>query len=533
MAPKIPDPIMLYGFCWDTQKRQVFNQSWACAWHSSWYTDEHHPLWDSVDAPNLRREIRYGNNIYVLFRALLHCRSFYGQSALWAAISRGFNTSPTIARVTAEILTDARRAHRGRPARDVSDTARAADDWIDFLDSRESHPRMLSDAEVYKAADEFFKTQEKQHVNAARVPINGRPQLPSSTRQPPRGPTGDAGTSPRFPPSSWPIKRESPGGLSSTRKRSASPPAGDRAANAPATREAPNMPAQLAPQPSAPLKREEAPNTSNQAATDEIAALKARTARLEKELAEAKNKLSSAQANAIPSNGLPAKPTPTTAPPSQLREDMGGLKKDMASATNAIGTMMESMHDIVDSLNSLQDETSGLCTQQKDLTSNLAQQQPQTQTLDTILPHLQTLTTTVNRLLTEVSDLKKATHQQPPSPPPQQQQQQEAADRPLETLLHAQNTRIDKLFREIAGMRMGMTSSPGQPQPPQQQQQQQQPQTLRQAIAAAERDLKYHLGTVQELYHRGGASQAVTERTADLLAMLSEGLRAAQAGQGG
>lgn len=184
MAPRI-EPILLWGFCFATQQQQHFNQSWACAWLTSWYTDEHHPLWDSVDDASKRREIRYGNNIAVLFRTLLACKRFWGQDSLWAAVARGFNTSPTIVRVTADILTNARRAQRSKPAREVSETARAADDWIDFLDSVGPYQRVLSDPEVYKVADAFLKSQEKKLVNAARVPLgpaNPRYSLHLNTR---------------------------------------------------------------------------------------------------------------------------------------------------------------------------------------------------------------------------------------------------------------------------------------------------------------------------------------------------------------
>jgi hypothetical protein len=51
-------------------------------------------------------------------------------------------------------------------------------------------------------------------------------------------------------------------------------------------------------------------------------------------------------------------------------------------------------------------------------------------------------------------------------------------------------------------------------------------------MALAEQDFKQHLKTIQDLYYRGGASRAVTESTADLMTMLEDGVRVAQAGQG-
>ena len=625
---------MLWGFCFTTQGEQRFNQSWACAFHTSWYTDESHPMWDVLDDPGKRREIRYGNNICVLFRALLHCRRFYGQDTLWQAVARGFNTSSTIARVTAEILTEARRVQRDKPSKDVSDTARAADDWIEFLDSWDPHTRPLPTSELYSAADAFFKDQGKRLLNAARVPINGRSSF-SVGRQPPRGASDEANLSPRLPTSPS-VKYENHRELADrhwpahhSRKRSPSPPRDDRspksrrynsdsrqqsriepdrhgaldqlptiqatksprrldhpqlnqpsqpsqpvrpasyasapekrveASNAPAqstrpelhisqpsaqskTAQVPQSPAkpgwpeqpmpqasapartqeahnastsaarpQPAPQSSALPRKEEVPSDPRQAAVDDRSALQARIASLEKELAVTKGKL-----------GAP--PTPTTAtthPPSQLREDIGGLKRDMATVTNVVGTMMESMHAIVDSLNSLQDEVVALSSEPK---TPSAQPQPTIPDLSTVLSPLQTLTTTVNTLRAEVSQLKA----QPPATDSTNNITTTTDTTALQTLLHAQTTRIDKLSHQLSQLQAtqaqilrrshspttgAATSGVGQ-------QPHAQPQTLRQAMAAAERDMRHHLATVQHLYHRpGGAevSRALTEKTADFLA---------------
>lgn len=615
---------MLWGFCFNTQQKQRFNQSWACAFHTSWYTDELHPMWDSVDEPGKRREIRYGNNIYVLFRVLLHCKEFYDQGGFWAAISQGFNTSQSVVRETSEILAEARRAQRNKPSKDVSDTARAADDWIDFLDGRDPHARALSDSAVYKVADAFFKTQEKQNLNAARVPVNGRQTFSvHQSRPPPRGLAEEENVSPRFPPSPT-FKLEIPREPASDRhrppqfprKRSASPPLTDHSSKSrrisydvrqqhraeperhgaldelptiqrtrspqrsshsrPTQPTAPAQPAQSAPTPSAPAKRAEVsngasqsaqptpcvtqstippraaqpiptqpslsagrvqgPNVSTEGAVDDRsalkayasiqaandnAALKARIASLEKQLAETESKIRDAPA-------VLTATAPAPAPAGQQGEAaIDGLKKDMATATNAIATMMESMHDIVDSLNSLQDEISALSVQHKDLSTTLRQpsngNSSNNQNLDSLLQPLQTLTKAVATLQTEVSSLKDRT----PSPTPTPN------NHALETLLHAQNARMDKLFRELASMQASLPSQAGAGAQQHQQQQPPPPQTLRQAMAAAERDLRHHLAAVQTFYHRGGASRAVTEQTADLLAMLSEGVRAAQAGMHG
>ncbi|KAK4246588.1 hypothetical protein C7999DRAFT_42009 [Corynascus novoguineensis] len=590
-------------------------------------------MWDSIDDPSKRREIRYGNNIYVLFRALLHCRKFYGQDSLWVAIGRGFNTSPTIVRVTAEILTEARRAQRNKPSKDTPDTARAADEWIDFLDSFDPRNRGLSDPEVYKVTDAFFKEQDKRHLNAAGVPVNSR-QRPLYIFNGGRPPAGDSfdGANPPIRGSGMPLKLESPResdrhrALPFERKRSGSPepssasksrrvsydtrrprleserhgaldelpniqptqspPRQDQSRPAPPAQPAQatqsvaqqttpqqklngsNAPglsaraAQVAPQPTtqaqidaAPIKMQSAQSlfskehdtrpppsgpkeqavlkTSASSNIDDASALRARIASLEKQLAEAKIKLAS-----------PAS-APDTSLPNQLGEDMVALKKEMATATNAVSTIMESMHDIVDNLQAMQGEIATLSTEQRDLKTNISELTTSSNDgtkdpkfdlkfdLNTILQPLQELNSKVDSLRTEVSELKKA--QPTPSTDPSSQPNGNDTKQ-LEALLQSQAARLDKLSQQMATLQQAQQQPSPQPPLSGQPQQQQQPQSLRQAMAAAERDIRQHLATVQTFYHRDGgtgANRAVTERTADLLATLSEAARAAQAGQVG
>ncbi|KAK4237541.1 hypothetical protein C8A03DRAFT_15937 [Achaetomium macrosporum] len=514
MAPKV-EPIMLWGFCWATQQQQQFNHAWACAFHTSWYTDEGHPMWDTLDDANKRREIRYGNNIYVLFRALLHCKEFYNQESLWSAIARGFNTHAIIARNTAEILTEARRAQRDRPAKDVSDTARAVDDWIEFLDRWRPPPVILSDPAVHKLADAFFKTQEKKLVNAARVPLNPllrQPSYVSTSHLALKGPAEGASPSSRLPPSPS-IKLEN-------QREPADRPLLERYPKGQATAmNRPGFSRQKATHGQATHGRGKAPNAPNQPAMDECSALRARIASLLEELTEIKSKPST----------TPPTAAPAAAPQSQLSEDVvGGLKKDVATVTNVVGTMMESLHDIVDSLNSLQDEVSGLATQQKELTTTVSQ--AGNLNIDDVLRPIQTLSDTVNLLRGEISDLKEQATVAIAIPPPTTSTTHPQTTANLEKLFHEQNARIDALTRHVASMQAQMASMPRQ------QQATGQPQTLRQAMAAAEQDLRRHVNAIQRFYHsldgtRGAASRAVTERTADFLALLTEGVKVAQAGE--
>ncbi|GAB1317767.1 hypothetical protein MFIFM68171_07977 [Madurella fahalii] len=526
------EPIMLWGFCFATQQKQRFNQQWACAWLTSWYTDEHHL--DSVEDHSKRREIRYGNNIAVLFRALLHLKRFYGQDGLWPAIGRGFNTSQTVARTTADILTEARRAQRGKPAKDVSDTARAVDDWIDFLDSQRAHPRAPSDPELFKAAAAFFDQQEKKWLNAARVPTSLRNLLPINSSRAPPG-VDEPIPSPHLP--STPIKPESPADsidrhrlLWSTHKRPASPPSdpspksrrlnhdvnGQSRTGSDSQRQQdqptesssrrPSTAAQPALQPTQPRAlagREDASQPSRPLTNEEVSALRARVANLENELRAARKKQSAS----------------TTDPPGQAGEDINELRKDMDTATNAIGTMMESMHDIVDGFTSLQESVSALSKQQSELATAL----PQTGKLDALLHPIQALTDSVRYLREEVAELKKESagrHAALPSLTTQHNAE-------VKSLLQEQNARIDKLVQDMAHMQAHMSSSLPR----------QAPQNLRQALAAVERENKVHLEVIQGFYHKldgsHAASRMVTERTADLLATLQRSVHIAQKGQQG
>ncbi|KAL2268410.1 hypothetical protein VTJ83DRAFT_3256 [Remersonia thermophila] len=227
MAHPVVLPILLFGFCFEYQRRLQFDDTWACAFHTNRYTNEDDAFWDDVDDANKEREIRYGNNICVLFRVLLHLGDFYNDRNLWQAVGEGFDTSATVVRETADILTKARRLQRNKRSKDVSDTARAADDWIDFLDNRRSRSARSSfdDASsVFEAAEAFFRSLDKKLLNASHVPVGHRPSF-SRNRPPPPPPSRSADGAhndslrPGYPPATKPHRL-----TFSPRKRSASPP---------------------------------------------------------------------------------------------------------------------------------------------------------------------------------------------------------------------------------------------------------------------------------------------------------------------
>jgi hypothetical protein len=753
------DPIYLWGFCFETQQRQRFNNTWACAFHTSWYTNEDHPLWDDIDDASKKREIRYGNNICVLFRVLLHCKTFYNHSSLWSAIGKGFNTSPTVVRQTAEILTEARRLQRDKPSKDVSETARAADDWIEFLDNRGLQPTRFpaEPAIVYKAAEEFFRSQEKKLLNAAHVPVsqsyrpssNPNPYPPRKSRLESTGPTSNQSpsstsrtsnplstgyTSKPSQPSTMAPDTAQPT-LSSSLKRSASPishpakarrvsldtrqqqtasttagqdkaldqlpaikiPKGpknspkscppplntqpnhlakneknEKAEASPQTSSTSSLPAppsersqpsagatlpdaasvvsqpappsdssHIAPiidptrppisvrgmaksmtssQAESPTKADASPRSdqnheekgSHDVSTDTPPGSKApesmtpgstavndKVSKQKLALEEPIKLVQASTGSGLSTGSGPsaasdsstvsgpsrtsdsatvtgtsaasgpsaALGTPTASGPStssgpatasgssttlgpatvpgpstplttssggtsRLREDVTELKANMKTATNAITTMMDSMHDVVDGLSSLQEEIACLNDQQKSLAANVEASCGNID-LTPILKPIETLTSSLDSFKTELAEVKKTQaeildkiqQQAPPTPATNSTAQ-------IETLIQAQNATMDKLLKEMAALRKEQqqqrTATPQSATPFLQHPQ---PQNIRQALAFAEQDLRRHLTTLQALYHRGGVSRALTERTAEFMALLGSSVKAAQAGR--
>jgi chromosome segregation ATPase len=194
--------------------------------------------------------------------------------------------------------------------------------------------------------------------------------------------------------------------------------------------------------------------------------------------------------------------------------------------------MMDSMHAVVDGLSSLQEEIACLNDQQKSLAANVEASCGNID-LTPILKPIETLTSSLDSFKTELAEVKKTQaeildkiqQQAPPTPATNSTAQ-------IETLIQAQNATMDKLLKEMAALRKEQqqqrTATPQSATPFLQHPQ---PQNIRQALAFAEQDLRRHLTTLQALYHRGGVSRALTERTAEFMALLGSSVKAAQAGR--
>ncbi|KAK4227325.1 hypothetical protein QBC38DRAFT_364524 [Podospora fimiseda] len=547
--PSPIEPIMLWGFCFSTQAKQNFNTPWGAAWLTNQYTDERHEMWEHIAHNDLakKREIKYGNNVAVLFGALVECKAFWGHDGFWHAIARGFNTNSTILRCTVEILTDARRIQRGKPAKEISDTARAADRWIAFLDSdaaRLKHRGDGPESALIRIADAYFKKQERAWVNAAWVPINPKGdtthnRAPSPPRIKHEPGMGDIhGLHVR----SASVRKRSPSAApleSRIKKRRMSfvsgagdplPPTGPRrysrdhdyTAHKPdpdyhqqgpgdwdRSRDRNAESRDILPLSSRqdrdlrldppPLHvngaREPAPVPRDDKTQKE---LQARISNLEKELAQAKMKLKST--------------TPTTTGSSNQ------LAAQMNSVTDAVSTMMDSMHDIVDGLTRLQDEVSVVSSKQTTVT-NLSPDNSIDKLSKLVLDPLAAITDTLASIQSEVAELKKAQSSLSPAqaPPPDLTE--------LKSILKQQSDQIAALNQSMACIQR---QSPKLPPPT--------AQTLQQAITNAERDLWHHYSAVSDFYNKldiNKASRATTERTAEFLAVLQHSVESAKAMKGG
>jgi DNA repair exonuclease SbcCD ATPase subunit len=173
--------------------------------------------------------------------------------------------------------------------------------------------------------------------------------------------------------------------------------------------------------------------------------------------------------------------------------------------------MMDSMHEVADNLNAIKDDITGLRTQQ-----NVPKQDISADNLSSILHAIQSLSKNFSRLRQEVTNLK---NQAPPPAPPVVAK----PDNELRELVLEQSSRISKLASEMTRMQsqLGAPASSASA-----------PQSLRQALAAAEHDIRQHLHTVQTFYHRSGKNinRQSAEKTADLIIALEQGLHCAQGG---
>ncbi|KAK4172965.1 hypothetical protein QBC36DRAFT_390065 [Triangularia setosa] len=508
-------PIVLDGFSHDIQMQQLFDTSWGAAWLTKVYTNVDHELFRNMD-PTVFRRIRYGNNVAVLFGALMECAGLYELSSFWQVISQGFSANADAVKAIVTALVDARRAVRHRYATSgSSQTARSADEWIEFLDQRRRNISIFNaepseEADLRALAAAFFKKQQNQWLNAAWAPLKDQPGISqpqlstkasSSDRPASKDPSADKGggntirSNPRKRSASLPPDRSSKQAKTSSTSTTNTPVPVEAQTKVPllqSTNPAPSSPRLVsiklpsvpgeppAPRSSWLLKAnshipakppavaELVPLSSTSTASAEqaeLAKLKARILTLEKGLVDAR----STYPNAFDNNRTATKESRAiTASPAASTIDPQELKNTLSTITNAVSTLMESSHHIVDGLQKLQDDIA-------------SRPPPQ------VSPPLQQLLT--------------------PDPPVAYHTQLDAQHQHSETkaLLLAITEQIASKSRKDA------------------------PTTLEQALALAEKDLKRHYETLMKFYHEmpstRGLVDSMTNRMAGILAGLDDGVK--------
>ncbi|CAN8096107.1 unnamed protein product [Discula destructiva] len=173
-APR--DPIILPGF---TRARQLDipfqSKHFAAIWLRRTYTAEARRPHDDRTAP----KVRYGNNVTTVLNACIALQQYYRTPHFWACIAlKGSLQSEKLIAQMVDILVDARRSFRkNNPSMSdsiVTDATAAADEWIQFLDTK-GHARDLpspslhSYEEVCTRAEAFFKQARGRSVDLAGI----------------------------------------------------------------------------------------------------------------------------------------------------------------------------------------------------------------------------------------------------------------------------------------------------------------------------------------------------------------------------
>ncbi|KAK2602281.1 hypothetical protein N8I77_008828 [Diaporthe amygdali] len=180
-------PIILPGFDRQTQLTLEFATiKFGAIWLRRIYTNEADPSIQlglaaeglSAEEYNSRehrlQEVRYGNNITVLFKACFSSRIFHGSHCFWTAISRGFGARPEVVKAVADLFIEARAIYlRNNPAAYkhaplVTEATYWVDKWTSPLRER-IDPMPGSDNDVFKAVDDFFKKEKAANGDLACI----------------------------------------------------------------------------------------------------------------------------------------------------------------------------------------------------------------------------------------------------------------------------------------------------------------------------------------------------------------------------
>jgi hypothetical protein len=521
MGAPPPKPILLFGFDFPTQNLLRFDLTWSAAFLTPKYTDEDHRALRDVyrDDYEKKREVKYGNNIALLFYAMIHLGESCGEISddFWVAIARGFNTNSQLIHETADILTEARRVGRSITIKKLSETAKAADDWIDFLDHRRTRkrPRPLSLNQQIDIVVQYLQRYEGRQVNAANVPLDSRIRPIDSFKY---------GTTSRMPPS---VTR---------RVGSASPPRPRPHPHLhPSVKDEHQSPvdaflSQIPREPRAGRKRSASP----------ISATRSPAQKRPHREHEVNNHVTPVTPGPMGSHNLISPQYPTLQRSNVESDETAALSRQLLTENNAAqvgrveapevqlapgtadgrnhrptrdeGSKLQNLKDVLEvvmkSINPVADNP-----QPAKKPANKEEAELGREVVSQILQPIRSLDDRVRLLGEEVANSKI-----------QAQQEQGKVLKELKMLMTEQSNRMNSLVGDVAQMQATLVGSPVSPGTTAAQ-----PLSLRQALAGAEHDLRYHLHTVSQYYHRQGAgtSRIASEKVTDLLLALEEGVTAA------
>lgn len=491
-----PHPVKLFGFDWPTQNKLIFDPAWAAAFLTHRFTNEDHELLATstyICDVDKKREVKYGNSISALFRALVHLGQEGGQpqEGFWTAIARGFNTNTAVLRETVDILTEARKLRQNARARETSETARAADQWIDFIGHCfQTNPiKYINQFDQISIVKKFLSTLEGKLINEARIPLNPAPRWMLA-----------GGGNKWTPPSSTGSNREL------VRKRSASPMPTGRSSDIKKLREDKPTSEAKKDQGGDNMKREpvykpaekqpELKRGFNGTGSKDLdpprQLLEDITAMVEEEVSAMSAK-PVAEAVATPEIARVNNQVGTLNTTGKASDDdMDKVKQEMAGMKGIMEIMMESMHTVADSLTGIKDDIANIKTK-------AGPEKPDHE-----------MKQTLGQLKDEIINLRSQMRDGPTN------------NRELRALLEKQVPLMEDQTKRLHQLAMDMNLIQAQlPKTA--------PTTLRQAVVAAETDLRYHSETMSKFYRNqnGHLTREASERVGNFLLLLDEGVRLA------
>lgn len=561
MAP----PILLAGFDFDMQKKVVFDKIWGAAFLHPKFTNDRHPSLQGLD-PLTMREVKYGNNVAMLFRAVLHLGEACGQPKgeyFWPAIAKAFSTQPRRVTHMVDTLTEARRTRRSRAAKEISETARAADRWIEFIDRCHFNDVTIpSPHEMDGILRAFLEGFKGTQVNASNVPLDRARPPPMFNDWRRSSPEPRSNPPPQIKTEFSPTSRI-PSGPSTSRKRSTTPPtvaqdpsyrpaSAKRARHHDADRSSLTSPRSEIPQTGA-TSTPEAWNFVDRVhsfvTVATTAPIHTANAQQQHSPAQPELRLNTYMDTDVETRGFKksnsvdqqanegqedtavgtttAKPTETedklsptddtTDPSKQLLDEVNALVKvdgqmdkppaqekaldrALVDQVNSMTSVMESMMESMHAVaDNLQSIKDDLADVKKTQTSPPSSVEP-----------VEELTKTVMLLKDEVASLKN-------------QPRHATVDHHVRALVADQNKTINLIAAELTGQhpRIRLVAAHRQA-----------PKNLGEALKAAEVDLLYHLQTIRGLYLQCNqrANRQVSEQTADLIMALEAGIQATRGG---